>query len=215
MFKKLRRYFFTGIIVLLPVSITVYLMYFIFNFAENSFVGDFINTLFIKFFHFKIPGLGLVLTVLVILTMGMLATNIVGRKILAATEILIFRIPFARSIYKTSKQIIDAFIHEDKEAFQRVVLLEYPRQGLYALAFVTGETKGEAQHKTEEQLLNVFLPTTPNPTSGFLLLVPKTDVIPLKMSVEDGIKMIISGGVVTPPFPEGDVTGGKVYGGKS
>lgn len=197
MLKSLRTYFITGLIVLLPSIVTFYTLYKLFVFIDG-FLGKPIRV----YTGYSIPGVGLIMTVLLILLIGLFATNLIGRKILQSVERFFFNIPLVRSIYKTVKQIVDAFSHQNSNAFQQVVLIEYPRKGLYALAFLTGVSKGEIQAKTSEETINVFLPTTPNPTSGFLLLVPKKDVTFLNMSVEEGLKLIISGGVFTPAFDE-------------
>lgn len=151
----------------------------------------------------KIPGLGVLLTLGLILIAGFLGSNYVGKKIISYGEYLMNNIPVINTVYKTLKQIIDTFGAKEKNSFQRVVLIEYPRKGIWSLAFVTGETEGEAQYKTSEELVNLFLPTTPNPTSGYLLMIPRKDTIALDMTVEEGVKMIISAGVITPPYEPG------------
>lgn len=202
--KSPKTYFITGIIVLLPSIVTFYTLYKLFIFIDG-FLGKPIRT----YTGYNIPGVGLFLTVLLIWFIGVLATNIIGRKILHMLEFLFTNIPLVRGIYKTVKQIVDAFSHQNSNAFQRVVMIEYPRKGLYALAFQTGVAKGELQAKTRQEVINVFLPTTPNPTSGFLLLVPREDVVFLDMSVEEGLKLIISGGVVTPSCEDTVVSPGE------
>lgn len=194
--RKLRNYLLTGIIILLPLAVTVYVIQWLFNTLENS-SAKFVELLIGR----EIPGLGALFTLIIVLLAGLLTTNILGRKLIELGETLIGKIPIVNSIYKTVKQLVESFARNDRKGFQQVVLVEYPRKGMYALAFVTGTTRGEVQEKTEEELVNVFLPTTPNPTSGFLLLVPRDQLIWLDMSVEDGVKMIISAGVITPPYP--------------
>ncbi|GAW93437.1 DUF502 domain-containing protein [Calderihabitans maritimus] len=184
----------TGIVVLLPGATTIYVLWRLFLFLDRL-AGDLVYP-----FTGIIPGLGLLLTLLFVVLAGLLTTNIVGRKLIAMGEYILLKVPFASTVYRTAKQIVEAFIRQDRRMFREVVLVEYPRPGVYALAFVTGETKGEVRDKVGHDMLNIFLPTTPNPTSGFLLMVPKADVIPLEMSVEEAIKMIISGGLVTPPY---------------
>ncbi|WP_227767500.1 DUF502 domain-containing protein [Zhaonella formicivorans] len=193
--RRLKKYFVTGLIVLLPIGATIYILTWLFKLADS-----FTASLVTLFLRRSIPGLGLLLTVSIILLVGFLATNILGRSIINFSHQILSRIPVVNSIYITVKQIVDAFLHKDKQAFQRVVMIEYPRKGIYGLGFVTGVAEGEVQLKTEQRVLNIFVPTTPNPTSGFLLLVPESDVIPLEMTVEEGIKMIISGGVITPEY---------------
>jgi uncharacterized membrane protein len=130
-----------------------------------------------------------------------LATNYLGRKFLHFGDRVFTRVPLVRSVYQTLKQVVQAFVGDQKKAFRQVVLVEYPRKGLYSLAFLTNEGIGQ----NGEQMLAVFLPTTPNPTSGFLLFLPEKEVTFLDMSVEDGIKLVVSGGVIKPPDWEGKV----------
>jgi uncharacterized membrane protein len=191
--RRLRNYFITGLIVILPIVASIYIVWLLFN-TFDSVLGSILAV----FIGERITGLGAVLTLGLILITGLLATNYLGKKIIELGEKVIAKIPLIRPIYSTAKQIVDSFVMTNKQAFQKVVMLEYPRKGVYALAFVTGVASGEVQAKTNEEVLNVFIPTTPNPTSGFLLLVPKKDVIELDMSVEDGLKLIISAGVLNP-----------------
>ncbi len=193
--KWLRKYFITGIIALLPAVAVAYVALIVIRFFDNIFDG-----LLTMVFGKSIPGIGLLLTIVTILFVGFFASNYIGKIFLTFTEKIISRIPIANTIYKTVKQIIDAFYTADEKSFKKVVLIEYPRMGIYALGFLTGTTKGEVQHKKDDEVVNIFLPTTPNPTSGFLLFLPRKDIIILEMSVEEGMKMIISGGVIAPPY---------------
>ena len=136
--------------------------------------------------------------VVTLILVGWLAAGFLGRFFLRTGEKVVDRMPVIRSIYGAIKQIFETVIKGQSSAFRDAVLVEYPRRGIWAIAFLTGRTKGEVQNLTEEEVINVFLPTTPNPTSGFLLFVPKKDMVPLSMSVEEAIKMVISGGMVTP-----------------
>jgi len=192
MVKKLRNYLLAGLIVLLPAAVTIYIFRGLFQFIDGL-AGNMLAIITNR----HIPGLGVIIIFLLILSAGLLTTNIIGRSLVGFWENIIFKIPLVNSTYRLVKQVVEA-IGSDRDAFQRVVLLEWPRKGLYVIGFVTGETKGEVQEKTVEDVLNVFIVTTPNPTTGFLHLVPKNEVIPLEMSVEDGLKMVISGGIVTP-----------------
>lgn len=191
---NMKKYFITGILATLPLAATIFVLNWLFNIADD-FAGDFVAL----FTGYRIKGLGVLATILLVFLVGLFTTNVLGRTLLGYGDAFISRMPVAGVIYRTVKQILEAFAGDERNAFQRVVMLEYPRKGIYALAFVTGTSKGEVQDKTAEKVVNVFLPTTPNPTSGFLLLVPEKELITLDMSVEDGIKMIISGGVITPP----------------
>ena len=191
--NRLRNYFFTGIIVLLPLIITVYVFLVIFNLLDGL-LAELIEALL----GFAVPGLGMVLTVIFVLLVGLVATNVIGKRFIALFDRLITRIPMVKVIYGAVKQIISAFATQPRDAFRRVALVEYPRPGIYAIGFVTGEGTGEVQEKTAAKVSSIFIPTTPNPTSGMLLLVPQAEITYLDMSVEEGLKWIISGGVVHP-----------------
>jgi len=151
------------------------------------------------YLHIHVPGLGLILVVILVFVIGLLARNIVGRKIVRLGENIVDRIPLVRVLYAGVKQLLEPLFLQKTDAFKRVALLEYPRRGAYVLGFITGESKGEVQSKTSKNMINVFVPTTPNPTSGFYILIPEDELILLNMSVEDAFKLIISGGIVSPP----------------
>ncbi|QGP92518.1 hypothetical protein MGLY_19000 [Neomoorella glycerini] len=191
--RRLRRFFLTGVIVTLPAVATIYVLWLVFNFLDQL-AGKVVILLLGQ----RIPGLGLVVTVTVVIVAGFLATNYIGRFLLNLWDELMYRIPLVNSIYRTVKQMVEAIWREDKKAFQKVVMIEYPRHGIFSLGFLTGPAPAEASMRAAADLVNVFIPTTPNPTSGFLLMVPAEDVVPLDMPVEDGIKLIISAGVVGP-----------------
>ncbi|TYL08262.1 hypothetical protein MOLA_19880 [Moorella thermoacetica] len=191
--RHLRRFFLTGIIVTMPAAATIYALWLVFSFLDQlagQAVGLFLGR--------RVPGLGLALTLAVVLIAGFLATNFIGRFFLNLWDEVMYRIPLVNSIYRTVKQLVEAIWRDDKKAFQHVVMVEYPRRGIYSLGFLTGPAPAEASMRAASDLVNVFVPTTPNPTSGFLLLVPREEVIPLEMPVEDGLKLIISAGVVGP-----------------
>ncbi|MGE4299613.1 MAG: DUF502 domain-containing protein [Desulfovibrionaceae bacterium] len=147
---------------------------------------------------FEIPGLGFLLLAAILLLVGFLVRNFMGRAVVGLGEAIVNRIPFVSTFYNAVKQLVETIVSGSGRDFKRVVLVEYPRKGVYALAFVTGIATGEIQEKTAARCLNVFLPTTPNPTSGFYLLVPEEECIPLAMSVEDAFKLLISGGILSP-----------------
>lgn len=193
-FKKV---FLAGLILILPATVTIYILVYTFNIVD-SFLGN----ILVSIIGHKIPGLGFLATIVIIYLVGLVATNVVGKKIFAAIESMFCSLPVVKPLYTSIQQIIDAFSSQKKGIFESVVMLEYPRKGLYAVGFKTMEGVGEIQEKTDEEVLNVFLPTTPNPTSGFLLMVPKRDVIPLEMSVEEALKLIVSGGFVSPEWPK-------------
>ncbi len=191
---NLKRIFTTGLLALLPLAITAYVFYLVYSFLDNL-IGDLIQAIF----DFRIPGIGFAAALLLIMVVGFIASNIIGKKLVGFSDTIFQRLPLARGIYSSARQIIDAFTVQGKNAFQKVVLLEYPRKGLYVLGFVTGSSKGEIQGKTHEETLSIFIPTTPNPTSGMLILAPRHEVIELEMSIEEGLKVIVSGGLVAPP----------------
>ena len=146
---------------------------------------------------YRIPALGLVITLLIVLAVGWFTTNFFGKRFLHLGETIVEKIPFVRRIYKGSKQVVQSIANADTSTFRKVVLLEFPRRGMLAIGFVTGSARGEVQNLTKENVLNVFVPTMPNPTSGFLIFAPPEELTEVNMSIEDGIKYVVSGGIVT------------------
>lgn len=200
----LRSCFFTGIFALAPVVITFYLIRFavgLLNGIATSFFPE--KYAPSNYLPYDIPGFELLLGFILLIIIGAFVKNYFGAKLLNWSESLLTSIPGVSSIYNTVKQVIDTVTTSNSSSFREVVLVEYPRKDLWAIAFVTGKTKGEVQRITDDELINVFIPTTPNPTSGFLLFVPKKDIRPLHMTVDQGIKMVISAGIVTPTSAEG------------
>jgi uncharacterized membrane protein len=197
---RLRAYLFAGILVTAPIGITFYLSWLFISFVDNR-VTPLIPHSYDPgtYLPFSIPGLGLLVLIIILILIGMFTTGFVGRLFHRTSERMLARMPVVRTIYSAVKQILETVLAKQSNAFRQAVLVEYPRRGMWAVAFITGRTEGEVQNLTEEETTNVFLPTTPNPTSGFLLFIPKKDLIPLSMSVEEAIKMVISGGLVTPP----------------
>ncbi|HZW60417.1 MAG TPA: DUF502 domain-containing protein, partial [Woeseiaceae bacterium] len=151
---------------------------------------------------FAIPGLGLVLTLLLVLVTGVLAANIVGRSMVGVWESVLHRIPFVRTVYSAAKNFAEVVFSDSNQSFKKVLMIEYPRKGLYSLAFQTATSLGEVQGRTGEDVVCTFVPTTPNPTSGFIIMVPRKDVIELDMAVDEALKMIISLGVVVPTWQQ-------------
>lgn len=196
--SNLKTYFLTGLLVILPVFITGYVIAFLIKAMDT--VLKYIPPKYLPetYLNIYIPGLGLILVVIIILIVGLLTRSIIGGKIVRLGEYIVDRIPIVRIIYTGVKQLLEAFFLQKKDAFKRVALLEYPRRGIYVIGFITGESKGEIQTKTNKKMINVFVPTTPNPTSGFYILVPEDELTVLNMSVEDAFKLIISGGIFTP-----------------
>lgn len=203
---RLRAYFLAGVLITAPLTITFALASWLIEFVDSR-VVPLIPDRYNPDFYLKeylgyeigLPGLGLLILIIVITLIGALTAGLVGRIVIRAGEGMLNRMPVIRSVYGGSKQILETVLHSQSKAFRQPVLVEYPRTGLWAIAFVTGTTEGEVQHLVADRLINVFLPTTPNPTSGFLLFVPKEDLVILDMAVEEAIKMVISAGIVTPP----------------
>ncbi|MDP6707284.1 MAG: DUF502 domain-containing protein [Alphaproteobacteria bacterium] len=197
---RLRNYFLAGVIVAAPIGLTIYLTLLVIQVVDAQIV-PLIPPRYNPetYLPFSIPGLGLIVMIAVLTLIGFLAANLFGRLLIQIGERIVNRMPVVRSLYNGLKQIAETVLQQSSNAFRQVVMVEYPRRGIWALAFLTSETEGEVQRRTDDQLVSVFLPTTPNPTSGFLLLVPKEDVIYLDMTVEEAAKMIISAGVVVPP----------------
>ena len=197
---RIRRYFLAGILVTAPLGITALIAWWIINFVDERItplIPDKYNPE--TYLPFSLPGLGLLILFIVLTLIGALTAGLLGRWIVNTGERILNRMPVVRSIYSAIKQIFETVLAQQSNAFREAVLVEYPRRGIWAIAFITGTTKGEVQNLTVEETVNIFLPTTPNPTSGFLLFVPREEVIPLDMSVEEAVKMVISGGIVTPP----------------
>ncbi len=190
---NLKKIFTTGLLTLLPLAITIYVFYLVFTFLD-----DLLSAIVISLFGYDFQGIGFIGGILLIFLIGFIASNIIGKRLIGLGDTILQRLPLARGIYSSTKQIIDAFTVQGQNAFQKVVLLEYPRKRLYVLGFVTGSSKGEIQDKTREETLNIFIPTTPNPTSGMLILAPRHEVTELAMTIDEGMKVIISGGLVSP-----------------
>ena len=199
-FARFRRYFLAGILVTSPILITAYVTWMIITFIDSQVAGLLPDSLdFTKQLPHQIPGLGLIISIFTITIIGALTPGFIGRTLLKAGERVLDKMPVVRTIYGAIKQIMETVMSTNSESFREVVLVEYPRKGIWVIGFVTGETKGEVQSLNENQLINIFIPTTPNPTSGFLLFLPKQDLVYMDMKVEDAVKMVISGGIVTPP----------------
>lgn len=198
-FSSMKAYLFTGILVTAPVTITFYMAYKLILFIDNS-VGALIapEIKLSQYFPFNIPGIGLVLLLVGLIVIGMFTTGYLGRFFVGLGEFIVSKMPFISSVYSLLKQVFETFFSDKKQSFNQVVLLEYPRKGVWVIGFVSAKTQGEAAQKLEDNMLNVFVPTTPNPTSGFLLFVPEKDVVKMDMTVEDGLKFVISCGIVTP-----------------
>lgn len=201
--KILKANLIAGILFLMPLVATFWFLHLLTVWVDKTLLLLPSHLRPENFLPFPIPGLGFILVFVVLLLCGMLVRNLLGRKIVALGEYVMSYIPFVSKVYKAVKKLVESIFFGAGKDFKRVVLIEYPRRGIYALAFVTGEATGEVQAKTSKRCLNVFLPTTPNPTSGFYLLVPEEDVTPLDMTVEESFKLLMSGGILSPEKANG------------
>ena len=198
---RVRRYFIAGLLIWIPIGITIAVFRFVLG-QMNKSLG-LLPREYVPAFVFDIPYLGVILTVLLLLVTGLLTANIFGRTLVSWSERLLHRIPLIRAVYSASKNFAEIVFSESGESFKQVLLIEYPRKGLYSLAFQTSNQLGEVQHRTGKEVLCTFVPTTPNPTSGFIIMVPRDEAVVLDMPVEDALKMIISLGVVVPDWKPG------------
>ena len=197
--SKIRSWFFTGILVMTPLILTIYVVWAFITFVDNLVVPlvpiEYRPSYYLPF---SIPGLGLIIVFLFTTFVGILATGLFGRTLIRLWENILNRMPVVRSVYSAIKQILETVMATQSDAFRQAVLVEYPRKDIWAIGFVTGSTKGEVSENVNKKMVNVFMPTTPNPTSGFLLFFPEKDLIFLEMSVEDALKLVVSGGMVVP-----------------
>lgn len=198
--KRLRRYLVAGILVWAPLAVTYLLLKFAINIMDRTlrFVPQQYRPE--ELLGFNIPGLGVILTFVVLLVTGVFAANFVGRAFVGGWESLLDRIPVVRAIYSAAKNFAEVVFSDSSQSFKKVLLIEYPRKGLYSLAFQTATDLGEIQGRSGEEVVSCFVPTTPNPTSGFIIIVPKKDIKVLDMDVDEALKMIISLGVVVPTW---------------
>ena len=192
MFQLIKRTLFAGTLAIVPIALTFWILRFLFNFLDG-FASPFLKNIGIE-----IPGLGIILTLLFIFLLGLFITNVLGKTIFNWGEKILAKLPIVNTIYNATKQITRAFSGKSMKDFKQVIFIQYPRKGLWAIAFITSETKGEVKNKLKNDSVNVFLPTTPNPTSGFLLMFPKDEIIFLDMTFEEASKFIISAGSSNP-----------------
>ncbi len=192
---SLKRYFLTGLLVVTPIWGTVLVLKTLFV-TVDGILGSVLAKLVTPDYY--VPGLGILTLVLLIFATGLLATNIIGWQIVQWWEEWLHRVPVVRGIYATLKSMMDILSFENREKYNRVVLIQFPKNGHYCFAFVTGVTQGQVQAIASEPLVNVYVPTSPNPTSGYFLLVPEKEIVPLDMSVEEAMKLIVSGGLYQP-----------------
>ena len=196
---RLRNYFLAGIFVIAPVTITLSIAYKFFSFIDVQFQKLLPETYDFAIGGISVPGVGVVLAFVFFVVVGWFASNILGKFLINIGEAILDRIPVIRTLYGAIKQIFETITKSQSEAFREVVMLEYPLEGTWSIGFVTGASKGEIQKKTNTDTVNVFVPTTPNPTSGFLLFVPRQKLKFLDMTVEEGVKLVVSAGIITPP----------------
>lgn len=198
----MRKYFITGLLILVPLAITLWVL--------NLIIGTMDQSLLLlpeewrpkALFGFNIPGLGTILTLLIVFLTGLATRNFIGKQVVQGWELLLNRIPVVRSIYSSVKQVSDTLFSSSGNAFRKAVLVEYPRQGAWTIAFMTGVPGGDVRNHLVGDYISIYVPTTPNPTSGFFLMVPKADVIELDMNVDEALKYIVSMGVVSPEYFE-------------
>ena len=195
--EGLRRYFFAGLLVLLPLVITIWFLGWIVGLMDS--VLDLLPSSLRpnSYLPFAIPGLGALFTLVLILLLGFLATSVVTRRLLTLWDHFLSRIPVFRGVYTSVQKLVESIFSQEQSG-RRVVLIEYPRKGIYTVGFATGFAGGELEKRGEERLVNVFVPTTPNPTAGFYLLVPEKEVKTLEMTPEEAFKLIVSGGMIKP-----------------
>ena len=196
--KFLRKNFLAGTLIVLPVIITIYLFLALFKFVDGI-LGRYINRYLMQEYGYNIPGLGIIFGIIIIFLVGFIATHLISRRTLAFFERWFIKFPIIKQIYPAAKQIIAFLFTDTRSTFKKTVLIEYPRKGIYTLAFLTNDGAKYFSEKTRHELVNVFIPSTPGPLTGFMAMVPKRDVIFVDVTVEDALKMLISGGVVNPP----------------
>ena len=202
---RLRAWFLTGVLVTAPVLLTVYITVWAIKLIDSnvkSLLPELAKyTTYGDYDFGSLPGIGLIIGVVLITVIGVFASGFLGRWIILFGEFILNHTPIVRTIYGAIKQILETVVSTQSNAFREVVLVEYPRRDCWVIGFVTGNTRGEVATRVKGQFVNIFVPTTPNPTSGFLLFCPRKDVISLKMGVEDAVKLVVSGGIVVPPVP--------------
>jgi len=206
---SLKRYFITGLLVVVPIWGTILVLKTLFV-TLDGILGDIPEKYLTQRY---VPGVGILVLFILIILAGLLATNIMGRRVVKLWEDLLQHVPLVRGIYATIKSMMDVLSFQETNKgtakYSRVVMIEFPRKGQYALALVTGVTPGEVQDISPDHVINVYVPTSPNPTSGYLLFVPESELIPVNMSVDEAMKMMFSGGMYTPPVPEAVGAGGR------
>ena len=198
--KQFRRYIVAGLLVWIPLGVTIFILKILIGLMDNSLLLVPQKYRPEELLGVAIPGLGIILTLMVVLITGLLAANFVGRRLVGFWESMLNRIPIVRTVYSGAKNFAEIVFSDSNESFKKVLLIEYPRKGIYSLAFQTATNLGEVQGRTGEDVVCTFVPTTPNPTSGYIIIVPKKDIIELDMEIDEAFKMIVSLGVVVPTW---------------
>jgi len=195
--KRLRNYFISGLLFWIPLALSVIVIKFFLELVNNLIPQKYLPEAIFKL-DTTIPGSGIILVLLVILITGVMVTNILGRKLVALWEKALNKIPGFRNVYNVLKKVSDTVFNTSTESFRKAFLIQYPSKGIWVIAFQSGDYRGEAKSIIGEEIMNLFVPTTPNPTSGFFVMMAKKDAFELDMSVEEAFKLVISAGVVTP-----------------
>ncbi|UCG38988.1 MAG: DUF502 domain-containing protein [bacterium] len=193
-----RRYMLTGMLVLIPIFLTGWVLRALMRWTDRALALIPPAYRPENLLGFNIPGLGLILTLSIVIVIGALVANVIGKSLLSGGERLLRRIPLIRWFYFSSKQMMEAILMKDEDSFRRAVVVEYPRKGIYSIGFVTAEAKGQLDYRVPGRCYTVFVPTTPNPTSGYLVVVPESEMIPIDWTVDEAFRMIISAGVLMP-----------------
>jgi len=198
----MRKYFITGLLVLVPLAITLWVLHLIIGTMDQSLLLLPEKWRPEALFGTYIPGMGTILTLVIVFLTGLVARNFIGKKLVYAWELLVARIPVVSSIYSSVKQVSDTLFSSSGNAFRKALLVQYPREGSWTIAFLTGTPGGDVRNHLRGEYVSIYVPTTPNPTSGFFLMVPKSDTIELDMNVDEALKYIVSMGVVAPEYFE-------------
>lgn len=198
MLSRLRKYFISGLLVFLPMGLTVYLFFLIIDYTDKI-LGKYLEPYFYENFGFWFPGVGIIILIYLIVLIGFLVTNFFGRRVHSFFEHVLLKLPFFKQVYPALKQMaIFLFSRDQIKSFRKVVLIEYPRKGIFALGFLTNDSPEKINQPTRKDLCNVFVPSAPGPLTGYVMFIPRNEIIVLDMSVEDAVKIIVSGGVVNP-----------------
>ncbi len=196
--NRIRKYFLSGLVVFLPITLTIFLFIWAVTVSDGV-LGKYLQPVFEKRFDFYVPGISIIVTVIIIIIVGFLVTNFLGQRIYSYFENLVIKFPFFRQVYPALKEMALFLFSRDRlSKFKQVVLIEYPRKGIFAIGFLTNESSQLLKDKVKKDIINVFIPSAPGPLTGFVILVPRNEVIFTDMTIEEAFKFILSGGVVNP-----------------